>query len=161
VPIVCEPLAGKRQPGSDYEAKFSLPYAVASGLLHGRLGLKELEPSAYLDSNAQALMSRVRYVVDPDSAFPRGYSGEVRVTLADGTQHRHRENLNRGCAEVPLTNEEVRDKFMDNASLHFSSAHARAVCDLVLSLDRLPAAGALEDLLAREPSLTGEKKAAA
>ena len=40
---VCEPVANKRRPTSDYDAKFSLPYAVASGLLRGRLGLKELD----------------------------------------------------------------------------------------------------------------------
>ena len=151
VPIVCEPSALKRRPRSDYEAKFSLPYAVAAGLTHGQLGLKELEPSAYLDVKAQALMDRVRYVVDPDSTFPRGYGGEVRVTLADGTHHRHREALNRGSAEIPLSNAEVRDKFMDNATRHFPPAHARAVCDLVLGLDHLKSASVLEDLLARDP----------
>lgn len=70
VPLVCEPAERKRQPQTDYDAKFSLPYAVASGLLCGRLGLKELEPAAYADAQAQALMARVRYAVDPDSGFP-------------------------------------------------------------------------------------------
>ena len=32
VQAVCEPVAAKRRPRSDYDAKFSLPYAVASGL---------------------------------------------------------------------------------------------------------------------------------
>ena len=38
VQAVCEPIANKRRPTSDYDAKFSLPYAVASGLLRGRSG---------------------------------------------------------------------------------------------------------------------------
>ena len=48
VPVVCEPVAAKRRPGSDYDAKFSLPYAVASGLLRGRLGLADLLPAALI-----------------------------------------------------------------------------------------------------------------
>ena len=43
VQAVCEPVANKRRPNSDYDAKFSLVYAVASGLVRGRLGLKELD----------------------------------------------------------------------------------------------------------------------
>jgi hypothetical protein len=41
---------------------------------------------------------------------------------------------------------------MDNACLHFSSEHARAVVGQVLSLERLPSARTLEDLLSQEPT---------
>jgi 2-methylcitrate dehydratase PrpD len=40
VQSVCEPVANKRRPTSDYDAKFSLVYAVASGLLRGKLGFE-------------------------------------------------------------------------------------------------------------------------
>jgi len=153
VQAVCEPLANKRRPNSDYDAKFSLPYAVASGLLRGRLGLKELEPAAYRDAGARALMDRVTYEIDADSTFPRHYTGEVRLVLDDGTILVHRESVNRGHAERPLSNDEVREKFFDNASLHFSRAHVQAVCDQVLALDRLDSVERLEDLLAREPDV--------
>lgn len=152
VQAVCEPLAAKRRPANDYDAKFSLPYAVASGLLRGRLGLKELEPSAFGDAAALALMERVHYVEDPASTFPRHYTGEVRITMDDGTIRTHREPVNRGHAERPLTNGEVREKFMDNATLWFPKAHAQAVCEQVLVLDRLPSVRTLESLLAAEPA---------
>jgi 2-methylcitrate dehydratase PrpD len=152
VAIVCEPLAQKRQPQTDYDAKFSLPYAVACGLIRGKLGLKELEPEALQAASVKALMVRVSYAVDPDTTFPRHYSGEVRITLYDGTQLSHRESVNRGHPDSPLINQEVQDKFMDNACLHFSSEHARAVVGQVLSLERLPSARTLEDLLSQEPT---------
>jgi 2-methylcitrate dehydratase PrpD len=152
VQAVCEPLAAKRRPTSDYEAKFSLPYAVASGLLRGRLGLKELEPAAFGDDTARALMQRIRYVEDPASTFPRHYTGEVRVEMEDGSTRVQREPINRGHAERPLTNEEVREKFMDNATLWFPRSHAEAVCEQVLSLDKLPSVRTLESLLATDPS---------
>lgn len=151
VAAVCEPAAAKRRPQSDYDAKFSLPYAVASGLLRGKLGLAELAPSAYQDPAACALMDRVGYVEDATSTFPKHYSGEVRVTLADGRVLTHRESVNRGHAERPVTNPEVAEKFTGNATLHFSRAHADAVRAQVLDLEHLPDLRTLEDLLAREP----------
>ncbi len=152
VAVVCEPLAAKCRPRSDYDAKFSLPYAIASGLLRGRLGLSELSEAAYTEPQALALMDRVRYRIDTDSTFPRHYSGGLRVTLDDGRVLVHREAINRGHAERPLSNADVRAKFFENAALHFPPAHAQAVCDAVLGLDTLDPVTTLEDLLARSPA---------
>jgi 2-methylcitrate dehydratase PrpD len=152
VQAVCEPLAAKRRPTSDYDAKFSLPYAVASGLARGRLGLAELDPAAFADPALRALMDRVHYVEDPASTFPRHYTGEVRLRMRDGSVRTHREPVNRGHAERPLTNAEVREKYLDNATRHFPLAHAEAVRDQVLALDRLPSVETLESLLAADPA---------
>ena len=155
VPVVCEPLDAKRTPQSDYDAKFSLPYAVASGLLRGRLGLQDLTPAGYADAPALALMKRITYEVDAHSTFPLHYSGELRVTLNDGRVITHREAVNRGHAERPMSNAEVREKFFDNASLHFSDAHAEAICSQVLSLERIVSVHTLEALLANAPTPRG------
>lgn len=155
VPAVAEPLAGKRLPASDYDAKFSLPYGVASGLLRGRLGLAELTPEAFNDPAARALMQRIRYVVDPASTFPKHYTGEVRVTLDDGRRLVHREPVNRGHAERPLANDEVRQKYLQNATLHFAPARAARIADAVIGLDGAPGLGALEALLAHAPGGEG------
>ena len=151
MPVVSDPIEAKRRPQSDYEAKFSVPYAVASGLLRGRLGLRELLPAAFGDAEAIALMDRIHCVADPASTFPQHYTGEIVVTLDDGRQIRHREAINRGHAERPLTNEDVRDKFLANATLHFPAPHALAVCESVLALDRAESIAALDGLLGREP----------
>jgi 2-methylcitrate dehydratase PrpD len=91
--------------------------------------------------------------VDPDSTFPRHYTGEVRVTLADGRVLGQRESVNRGHAERPLSNDEIRAKYFDNATLHFPRAHAQRVCEQVLALDRIADVRSLESLLARDPTI--------
>lgn len=151
VELVCEPVERKRKPQNEYDAKFSLPYAVVSGLLRGRLGLRELLPEAYLAPDAQILMEKVRYRIDAEATFPRHYSGEVRVLFRDGNWRTHREAINRGHADRPVTNAEVKAKFMQNATLHFSSRHAAAVCDQVLRLDELDDVRVLEALLTQPP----------
>jgi 2-methylcitrate dehydratase PrpD len=93
----------------------------------------------------------VSYRLDDTSTFPRHYTGELRVTLIDGRVLTHREAINRGHAERPLTNADVRDKFFDNATIHFPRAHAQAVCDTVLGLADLASVATLEDLLAQAP----------
>ncbi len=152
MPVVCDPIEAKRRPRSDYEAKFSLPYAVASGLMRGRLGLRELLPQAFTEPAALALMDRVHCEVDPDSTFPRHYGASLRVTLNDGRTLLQREPVNRGHAERPLSNDEVQAKYMDNASLHFGAVHAAAVRDQVLGLQKATELRTLEALLAHEPA---------
>jgi 2-methylcitrate dehydratase PrpD len=123
IAVVCEPAANKRRPANDYDAKFSLPYVVAASLRAGRFGLAELEQGALADPATLALAAKVGYRADPDSGFPRHYSGELVVRLADGREVRRREAVNRGAADRPLANAEVEAKFMDNAS----SARIRSV----------------------------------
>jgi 2-methylcitrate dehydratase PrpD len=141
VKAVCEPLAAKRRPKSDYDAKFSVPYAVASGLTRGRLGLAEFLPAAYTEPRIERLMDKVDYAIDRDTTFPRHYSGEVQVTLDDGRTLGNRVGVNRGNPERPLTNAEIEAKFFENAALTLSEGAARQIRDRVLGMEQF---GALE-----------------
>ncbi|NLS06085.1 MmgE/PrpD family protein [Rhizobium sp. P32RR-XVIII] len=146
VKIVCEPLEQRRHPHSSYAAQFSLPFVVACGLIHGRLGLPELE--LYADPTIVALAEKVEYRVDHDTAYPRYFSGEVRVTLRDGQVFEWREDINRGAAERPVGSDEIIRKFMDNATLRLSRREAERIRDLVLALDDQPSARIFADALA-------------
>jgi 2-methylcitrate dehydratase PrpD len=134
VKTVCEPVATKKHPQNSYDAQFSIPYIVATALIRGRFGLAELDESALRDEATLALASKVEYEVDPDSPFPKYYSGEVIVTLDDGRELRHREHVNRGGEERPITNAEVVRKYDENMALVASPARAAQVRELVLSI---------------------------
>ena len=141
IKAVCEPVAAKRRPKSDYDAKFSVPYAVASGLTRGKLGLAQFLPEAYTEPRIEKLMDKVEYAVDPASTFPRHYTGEVEVTLDDGRTLRHREAVNRGNPDRPLTNAEIEAKFFENCGLTLNEKDARRIRDQVLGLEK---SGAVE-----------------
>ena len=147
IEIVCEPLAAKRRPKTDYEAKFSLPYAVASGLARGRFGLAELAPQALAERRLERLMDKIEYAVDEDANFPRYYSGEVRLTLDDGRALSHRVAVNRGHPERPLSNAEIEAKYFENCARTLDEAAARRIRDLVLELDSLQDSEELERCL--------------
>lgn len=148
VKTVCEPVATKQKPQNSYDAQFSIPYIVATALARGSFGLQHLEDMALADPEVLALARRVEYGVDPDSPFPKYYSGEVIVTTVDGRELRQREEVNRGAAERPITNAEVEAKFMQNVTLAVSPARAAEIRDLVLSLDRLADTAELAEGLA-------------
>jgi len=149
VGIVCEPVASKRRPKNSYEAQFSIPYAVASGLLRGRFGLVEQEGAALTEPAVLALADKVEYGVDAASGFPRHYSGEVIVTLEDGRVLRHREAINRGSADRPLSNSEIVAKFSENALTTQSPQRVDALLDAVLNLELHSARACSRALAAR------------
>ena len=133
---MCEPEANKKRPANPYDAQFSTHYTIAASLVKGRFTLAELTDEAIADPAVLALCDKVRYEVDPDSAFPRYYSGEVVVELKDGRTVRHREAQNRGSDARPLSAAEIIDKFHGNAARAMSASRAQRVVDATLALDR-------------------------
>jgi len=136
VKTVCEPVANKRRPANAYDAQFSIPYLVAASLIRGRFTLAELEPEALNDEAILRVCDLVDYEVDPRSTFPRHYTGDVQISLRDGRVLMHREAMNRGCADRPLSNAEIIEKFTGNARMRLSARQAAEVQEAVLGLDR-------------------------
>ena len=136
VSVVCEPEAAKRRPASAYEAQFSAHYMISSVLARGRFTLAELEPEAYTDPAVLALCDKVSYRVDPDSAFPTYYSGEVAIRTTDGRMLRHREQVNRGADTRPLSADEIIAKYRDNAAMTLAPDRAERALDAVMALDQ-------------------------
>jgi 2-methylcitrate dehydratase PrpD len=136
VPVVCEPEGTKRVPQSDYDAKFSLPYAVASMLVRGHVDLDDFTDAAIREPAVLALAQRVAHHVDPGSDFPRHFGGRLRIRLRDGRVLEHHEPINRGSADRPLSGDEVRAKFRRNAARTLAPQHAEAVLAAVEALER-------------------------
>ena len=150
VKAVCEPVASKRRPKNDYDAKFSIPYAVASGLARGRLGVAEFVPAAYTEPRIEQLMDKVEYALDAQTTFPRHYTGEVVVTMDDGRVLRNRVAINRGNPDRPLSNAEIEAKYFENCAVSLDQRTASAIRDAILGLESVVDVRELEALLAAE-----------
>jgi len=110
-----EPLADKQRPRNGYAAKFAVPYLLATGFVHGGVGLGAFTEAAIRDAAVLALASKVKFVIDPDNPYPNNYTGHVRATLKDGSVIEERQPYLRGGAQEPLTRPDVTDKFALNA----------------------------------------------
>jgi 2-methylcitrate dehydratase PrpD len=143
VPIVCEPRPAKLGPRTSYDAQFSLPFTVASALLDGRVGLDTFAPERLQEPERLALAERVTHAIDPNSPFPRGFPGWVRVRLRDGRTLEARAPDGRGSLACPLPPEAVVDKFRDNAGRLLPAARVAEIERTALDLDALSEVGTL------------------
>src|SRR6202046_5442283 len=109
-----EPLADKQRPRNGYSAKFAVPYLLATGFVHGGVGLGAFTESAVRDENVLALASKVKFVIDPDNPYPNNYTGHIKATLKDGSVIEDRQPYLRGGVQEPLTRQDVTDKFALN-----------------------------------------------
>jgi 2-methylcitrate dehydratase PrpD len=113
IPIVCEPLAAKRRPGSVVDAQFSLPFAIAVALERGVASPDEFVPATFEDARVRALMDRVVPVPDPelDTVYPRAWPSWVRITLDGGRVVEQRIEHPRGDPENFPEEAELDAKF--------------------------------------------------
>lgn len=145
--VVCQPEDKKRTPTSDYDAKFSLPFVVAASFSRGRFGMAELEPQARSDREILDLADRVFCHDDPGSGYPAHYSGELRVETTDGQRYMHREQINRGARERPLTGHEIIAKYRENMAVATSADRAARVEELLLGVEDVADASVIAEAL--------------
>jgi 2-methylcitrate dehydratase PrpD len=130
-----EPLADKQRPRNGYAAKFAVPYLLATGFVHGGVGLSAFTESAIGDGRVLALAAKVKFVIDPDNPYPNNYTGHIRATLRDGSVVEERQPYLRGGAQEPLTRQDVTDKFLLNAEHGgWSAAQSEAALKLMAGL---------------------------
>ncbi len=130
-----EPLADKQRPRNGYAAKFAVPYLLATGFVHGGVGLGAFTENAIRDERVLALAAKVKFVIDPDNPYPNNYTGHIRATLRDGSVVEDRQPYLRGGAQEPLTRQDVIDKFSLNAAHGgWSAAQSEAALQLLAGL---------------------------
>jgi 2-methylcitrate dehydratase PrpD len=143
VGIVCEPIAEKFAPASDSHGRVSLQYSLAEALALGSLGKNAYQAQSLWNPEILALARRVHYRVDPAYPGPGRFKGEVTITLKDGTRLYELEEYNRGSAENPMSHEEIRAKFDDNAGGFLNPAARDRLAGQIGTLDTLDDASVL------------------
>ena len=111
-----EPLALKAAPPNAYAAKFSIPYAIAAGMVLDDAGLAAYTETVVQRADLRTLAAKVRYRVDPANPYPQQFTGHVRVTLHGGAVLEERQGYFQGGAEHPLSDADLTRKFRANCS---------------------------------------------
>ena len=134
-----EPLAAKQNPPNGYAAKFSIPYAIAVGMLRGDAGLGDYEESVVQDPDVRALSGKVRYIVDPENPYPRQFTGHVRVTLRTGEVREASQGHFRGGRDEPMSAATLESKFIANCTYGgWDADRARRALALLRALRAAP-----------------------
>ncbi len=103
-------LCGKKTPQTGLEGKFSVYHSVAIALIDGRAGEKQYSDEAV--RNPQTIALRDKITVEIDNSLHKK-SGEVTITLNDGTILNKVIESAVGGLENPMTNEQLDEKFLD------------------------------------------------
>jgi 2-methylcitrate dehydratase PrpD len=136
-------------PPNYFASKYSLPHAAAVMAVRGGAGLSQLDDTALADPIIAALRPKVQISEDPamSAVAPRLRPARVTLTLNDGRRTTHFCDSHRGDFQDPFTEEELRGKFRELATVVLTPEGAvaaeRAVDDCeewtdVSELTRLP-----------------------
>ena len=137
-----------RDPADAMQARFSLPYLLASALVDGRLALDAFGEGALTRPDVRALSSKVQARPDPTQPGDANVDvvplrATVTLTLAGGETRSKTVRDPRGHPARPLGRNDLYAKFVDCASRALPPAAHDAAFE---ALDGLPAARGLDTL---------------
>jgi 2-methylcitrate dehydratase PrpD len=123
-------------PRNTLAAKFSVPFAVATRIVHGHSRLAAFTWDAVRDERVRALAQRVSVTEDATmtARLPAERPARVVIHGRDGRQWVGEAGVNRGDDASPYTREELRGKFMDLTGRVWDAAHAERTLQATLDL---------------------------
>jgi Uncharacterized protein involved in propionate catabolism len=127
-------------PVTALEAKFSLEFAMAAALIARRVSLKELDDAFVCRDDVKAAMRRVRTTMTDErmADMPFAPDDRVSVVLSTGKTLAHAPVTRpKGSWQKPLSEGELREKFMDCAGTGMPKAQAALLFERLGDLDRL------------------------
>ncbi|MFC1796555.1 MmgE/PrpD family protein [Pseudomonadota bacterium] len=121
------------RPVNSMQAKFSLEYGMAVGLLRGEAGLAEYAEDTIMDAKIQALLpiTRKEFVEKMESEFPT----EVHVRLKDGRTLSTSVKMPVGSTTAPLTHTQLIAKFDSCANSYLQPEASSSVKNMLANLD--------------------------
>jgi 2-methylcitrate dehydratase PrpD len=92
------------------------------------------------DKVTRELMTRIDVAIDPelDAAFPNQRAARVSILTKDGRRHEHLQPARKGDPELPLTDRDLEDKYLELAGPVLGDAAAKALVAKLWRLEKLP-----------------------
>lgn len=128
-----------KAPKTILAAKYSLPFAVASLVYHGRAQLTNFDEKALANPVICDLALRVNIAENPEytAFFPHKQPCDVKVRLKDGTVIEAKAEYTKGDPKNPRSPAELKNKFFDVARLVWKKEHAQRIFDGVMSFEKI------------------------
>ena len=127
-------------PHTPAEGRFSLKYVVATALTHGSVRLAAFESSRLENAETRALMGKISVDVDPelDATFPRQRAARVVIEARGGRREEFLQPTRKGDPDMPLTDREVDEKYMELVTPVLGAAKAQHLLARLWKLEALP-----------------------
>jgi 2-methylcitrate dehydratase PrpD len=139
------------RPKTALEGKFSLQFQMSIGVLERKAGIAQFTDAKVQEPGTQAMMERVHVHVDPEIEA-LGYNEmrmKVDIKLKDGRAYSGRADKAKGHPKKPMSREDLREKFMDCATLVMPEDQAESALQALWAIREIKR---VADLM---PKLTG------
>jgi 2-methylcitrate dehydratase PrpD len=140
------------RPKTELNAKFSMEFCMAILLLERKAGLAEFTDEVVNRDDVRAMIEKVDFGVHPE-AEAAGYDKMttiIDVILKDGRTISGRADFGKGSPAMPMTYDEVAEKFLDCADFaRWPSAKAKRVVELMRHLEEVKDVREVTSLLTR------------
>jgi len=126
-------------PEGEYQAKFSIQYTVAHALVRGSVRLNAFDPDHLNDPDIRALLKKIEPIADPEisAGYPKRRESRVQIELVDGRKLEYFQPYRKGDPELPLTDEELNDKFTELAEPVLGKAAAASLLKQLWNTEKL------------------------
>ncbi len=131
-PLVIE-LTSKRKPKDGLEGKFSVFHGGAVGLLYGKAGPAQYADHVVTDSTVLAIRDKID--ATPDEKL-KADETLLTVTFATGTRLEKHIDHAVGSLEVPMSDEQLTEKFVDQAALVLGEQGAKAASEAAWTIQK-------------------------
>jgi 2-methylcitrate dehydratase PrpD len=123
-------------PDTTSKAQYSLPFAVATMIAHGRIGLEHISGAGLGDPVVAGLVARTWMIEDKkhEDRFPLGRWADVSLHLLDGRVLHSGDTHARGGPERPFSEADIIAKYMEFAVPVVGNERAVLIRDAVLGL---------------------------
>lgn len=122
-----------RTPTTTEQAQYSLPFPVAAALVHGKVGVAEIDGEALADERVLTLSAAVTLstLTEYDEQFPARRISDVTIVLADGRRFESGPTEAPGDPESPLPDDALEAKFLTLAATPLGDFRASALLELL------------------------------
>jgi len=137
------------RPQTALEAKFSLPFAMASSLVARNIGLAQLTDGFVQSPEVQSLMPRVSATTTTETMDGSAFapSETVEITMANGKVLDSGPVFHaKGSRQLPLSSAELKEKFVDCLGDDLAGSAVGNAFDKLMNLERLNGAADLLSL---------------
>ena len=131
-------LAGKNI-STSFGARFSIPFALATILYHGKSDLKAFDEDAVANLDIQKLTQRVDVVEEPsfNLSYPAEQRCRVEIILQNGTRVVGNCFITKGESAKPHTAAELKNKFINLGSRIWGQDQATELFETLSSLETI------------------------
>jgi 2-methylcitrate dehydratase PrpD len=138
IKVLTVPVETKADPKTVVDAQFSLPYAIAVGMVKGKETIAEYTNESIRDPKVLELARKVKWELDPEAekVYPKYYPCTVIVKMRDGKEHTAHVDYPKGDPENPVTWDEAVDKFRFMAGHHVGRIGQDRIIDICANLEK-------------------------